>query len=90
MGAPSSDPVLEWAIWRSGDEGLLSLGTDVAERPRPRLGALLRSDSFRSGSWTDTRVGDEGKASSTAFRGARIRFGDPEGLCVRSCGEYMR
>lgn len=40
----------------------------------PRLGELLRSGSERSASWmTETRVGDEGKTSSTRlFFGVRV------------------
>jgi len=76
-GTPGSEPAFEWARWRRGDEGLLSRDD---ERPRPRFGALLLSDNFRSVSWIETRVGDEGNPSSTGFRGTRMRLGDPEGL----------
>lgn len=69
---------MEWARCRRGDEGLLSLADD--RLPRARFGALLLSDSFLSTSWTETRVGDEGNASSTGFRGTLTRLGDPTGL----------
>lgn len=49
--------------------------------PKPRFGALLRSDSFRSGWKIDVRVGElGGKASSAGFLGARARLGDTDGL----------
>lgn len=62
----------------------------VDPMPRPRFGELCRSGRFRSGSRTETRVGEEGKPSSDGFRGIRIRLGDPEGLCGRIWGEYRR
>jgi len=80
-GTPGSEPVLEWATWRRGEEGLLSREDD---KPKARFGALLRSDNFRSVSCTKTLVSEDGKASSTGFRGVRMRLGDPEGLCVRN------
>jgi hypothetical protein len=49
-----------------------------------RFGELLLSVDLLSGSRTETRVGEEGKTSSTGFRGMRIRPGDPEGLCGRN------
>jgi len=54
----------------------------------PKLGELFLSDSLRSGSWTDTRVGEDGNASSTAFLGVRtrLRLGDPDGLWARIWG----
>ncbi len=78
------DPVLEWAIWRSGEAGLRIFMAGLVGATR--LGELFLSDSFLSESWTDTRVGEEGKASSMGFRGTRIRLGegDPDGLWGRS------
>ena len=70
------------AMWRRGELGrrVLVIGLEVT----PRLGELLLSGILRSGSWTETRVGDVGKASSTGFRGARTRAGEPDGLCGRA------
>jgi hypothetical protein len=74
---------------RSGDAGRRSRALWMPGlAPRARLGALLLSDSRLSGLCTDMRVGDVGKASSTAFLGARARLGETEGLDERSCGEY--
>lgn len=51
------------------------------------VGELLRSRlPLRSGSMTELRTGDEGKASSTGFRGVRTRLGEPDGLPGRSDG----
>ncbi len=47
---------------------------EEAAAVNPRLGELFLSASF-SWSWTDTRVEEVGKASSTGFRGRRIRLG---------------
>jgi hypothetical protein len=81
---PGEEELEECARCRSGDEG-----RRCRERPllmTPRFGELFLSDSLRSGSRTDTLVGDVGNASSTGFLGARIRLGEPEGLCGRACG----
>jgi hypothetical protein len=51
------------------------------------FGEMLLSGNFRSWSRTETRVGEEGKASSAGFRGIRIRLGDPVGLSGRIWGE---
>lgn len=86
-----TDVVLALVIWQSGEDGLRSFGADVAdETPRLKFGELLLSDSLRSGSRTEIRVGEEGKVSSIGLRGMRIRLGDPEGLCGRIWGEYSR
>ena len=80
-GTSGREPVLECARLRRGDDGLLSF---PADSPTPRFGALLLSESLRSVSRTETRVGDEGgNDSSTGFRGTRMRLGDTEGLWGR-------
>lgn len=77
--------------WQRGDDGLRSFGTDASGViPMAILGELPPSDTFRSWSKTETRVGEEGYVSSTGFRGRRIRLGEPKGLCGRIWGENNR
>lgn len=79
-----------WVICRSGDAGRRSFGIVAGDvSPKPKFGELFLSDNFLSGSRIEMRVGEVGKASSTGFRGMRIRLGDP-GLEGRMWGEYKR
>ncbi len=84
-------PGWAWATWQSGEDGRRSFGMVVlCVMPMARFGEVLRSGSFRSWSMTETRVGEEGKASSAGLRGMRMRLGEPVGLCGRIWGEYRR
>jgi len=96
VGSPGNRPELEWDRFLSGDAGLRSRDDEgvMAPPPRSRLGDVLLlllllppSDTTRSWSRTEIRVGDEGKASSTGFRGRRMRLGELTGLWGRSLGE---
>lgn len=53
-----SEPVLELATWRSGDEGRRCRTSGVEDMLR--FGELLLSGGCRSGSNTDVRVGEAG------------------------------
>lgn len=79
------EPVLEWVTARRGDDGRRSLAGVLVETPK--TGELLRlSPCLRSGSRTEALIGEVGgNASSTDFRGARTRLGEPEGLAGRRC-----
>lgn len=81
-GGMDSDPVLECAMLRRGEDGRRSRWGLLVETPR--LGELLLSRWARSGSMTDDRTGDGGgNASSSGFRETRTLLGEPEGLSGR-------
>lgn len=70
-----------WETWRNGEAGRLIRPNVILLEVTPKLGELLRSESRRSGSWTEIRVGDGGgNASSAGFLGTRARLGVPVGL----------
>jgi hypothetical protein len=73
-------------ICRNGEDGRRCRARALGMTAR--FGELFLSDRRRSGSRTEVRVGDVGKASSTGFLGRRTLFGDAEGdgLCGRACG----